>query len=673
MKDLILKIKMMSHNKKIMLQLAIVLLFGIVVIGISCGNQNKQKNLSGIEVDTEEDMQVVQEETEVLVMAEAETEFSEELETETEIVEDVEEIRTMSFSGSSIQKDLKIKFFDDVSGRMTGVPFEITVVREGDSSQKTYIDEDMDGIIHITNIEGGNYTVTLKEIERYIIRKNPITVTVKETIAYEKVEIKDEVQAGTGSQAVTEDKSGSTGGTVAVQKPETNKTEPLKSTVTTDKISASEVDKTKFTKASVSNDKNHCVVKQTLKSDGNTQKEVSGSLEEQNPSDSLPVIISADVKLPKQMTLYYQGEESSKTSALNLEVNNANGIITDWNWKVDNTEVVSFSLTDKSKTCATFTGLKEGTANVTITISYMADGNGTIQTDTISSTIIVSKFTDNSTKLLDKNANTLYLDEKAKTVATLKDYGTTEFFYGNIKYTGWQTIDGRIYYYDANHNKLTGQHTIDGVRYDFKEDGSMVTKSMGIDVSKWQGKIDWKAVAKAGVEFAIIRVGYRGAQNGVIYEDPYFKQNIAGATAAGIKVGVYFFSQAITEAEAIEEASMAISYVSGYNLAFPIYIDTEQVSGGRANSLSRRARTNIVKAFCKTVQNAGRKPGVYAGTYWLRDNLYSSELESYSIWVARYNDTLNYSGKYDMWQYTDSGKINGIKNYVDMNICYRAY
>lgn len=669
MESLILKIKSMSHVQKTGVEIVMILLLGVLLGGGVYGSY--QKDASAIvletETETEEYEEIVEEETELLVVQETE------IETETEMTEDVEEIHTMTFTGSSIEKDLKVKFVDDVSGRIKGVPFEITVAKEGSTSRETYTDNDMDGIIHMKNLEGGNYVVTLTEVEGYIIRQNPITFAVKEKIEYEKVEIKDEVQSGTGNQAVSEDKGANTGGTVATQKHDTSTDDPLESTVKTDKIPSSEVDMTKFSEASVSNETNCLVVNQVLPSEEGSEIESSGSLEDDGGAETLPVIVSADVKLPKQLILYYQGEEVSKTAALNLEVNNANGIITGFDWAVDNSDIVSISLTDESKTCAIFTGLKEGTANVNVTISYMADEAGTIQTDVIKSTITVSKFTDNTTQLLDKQGNVLYLDEKAEKIATMKDYGTTDFFYGNVRYSGWQTIDGRLYYYDANHNKVTGQQTIGGVRYDFNEDGSMIKKSMGIDVSKWQGKIDWKAVANAGVEFAIIRVGYRGSQNGVIYEDSRFKENIAGATAAGIKVGVYFFSQAITEAEAVEEASMALSYVSGYNLSFPIYIDTEMLSGGRANSLSRRARTDVVKAFCKTVQNAGYKPGVYANTYWFRDNLYSSELESYSIWVARYNDTLGYAGKYDMWQYTDSGKINGIKEYVDMNTCYRAY
>ena len=195
----------------------------------------------------------------------------------------------------------------------------------------------------------------------------------------------------------------------------------------------------------------------------------------------------------------------------------------------------------------------------------------------------------------------------------------------------------------------------------------------GIDVSKWQGKIDWKAVAGAGIEFAIIRVGYRGSATGVLVEDPYFKDNISGATKAGLKVGVYFFTQAVTEAEAVEEASMAMELVKGYHLTYPIFIDTEGAGGdGRADSLNRSLRTKVVQAFCKTIQNGGYKPGVYASTSWYKNKLYAEQLSAYFIWVAQYNSECTYTGKYDMWQYTSSGKVSGISGNVDMNVCYKA-
>lgn len=145
---------------------------------------------------------------------------------------------------------------------------------------------------------------------------------------------------------------------------------------------------------------------------------------------------------------------------------------------------------------------------------------------------------------------------------------------------------------------------ISGISYNFGSDGALQQGSgkNGIDVSSHQGNIDWASVKAAGINFAIIRVGYRGSQTGALVEDSCFKKNIQGATANGINVGVYFFTQATTEAEAVEEASMALTLCSGYNLSYPIFVDTENGSGAaRANGLDKGTRTACVAAFCKTI------------------------------------------------------------------------
>ena len=157
----------------------------------------------------------------------------------------------------------------------------------------------------------------------------------------------------------------------------------------------------------------------------------------------------------------------------------------------------------------------------------------------------------------------------------------------------------------------------------------------GIDVSKWNGEIDWDKVKEAGVEYAIIRLGYRGSSTGALVEDPYFEKNIRGAIASDIPVGVYFFTQAVNEVEAVEEASMAIKLCSDYKLDYPIFIDTEGAGGnGRADQLGAAERTLVCRAFCSTIKNAGYKAGVYASRNWLNNNLISDKLEQDVIWRA---------------------------------------
>ena len=239
------------------------------------------------------------------------------------------------------------------------------------------------------------------------------------------------------------------------------------------------------------------------------------------------------------------------------------------------------------------------------------------------------------------------------------------------EYTGWQTIDGKQYYYDpATHQPVTGTQVILGNVYTFAADGALNQTARGIDVSKYQGSIDWNAVAADGITFAIIRVGYRGYGSGALVEDSTFRQNIQGATAAGLKVGVYFYSQAVNEAEAVEEASMVLSLCQGYSLPLGVYYDTEKVAGdtGRADNISAAQRTACAVAFCETIRNAGYTPGVYSYASWFYNSLNFANISKYKIWIAQYRDTLDFSYRYDIWQYTGSGRVNGISGDVDMNI-----
>lgn len=202
-------------------------------------------------------------------------------------------------------------------------------------------------------------------------------------------------------------------------------------------------------------------------------------------------------------------------------------------------------------------------------------------------------------------------------------------------------------------------------------DGASV---FGIDVSKWNKEIDWKKAKAAGVEFAIIRCGYRGSKTGALVEDPYFKQNIQGALDADVRVGLYFFTQAVNEVEAVEEASMVLSLCRNYKISYPLFIDTEGAGGhGRADGLSKEMRTSVCKAFCETIENAGFTGGVYASKSWLNNNLEMKELAGYETWLAQYSKEATYEGEYDMWQYTSAGRIDGINTLVDFDVSYRDF
>ncbi len=223
-----------------------------------------------------------------------------------------------------------------------------------------------------------------------------------------------------------------------------------------------------------------------------------------------------------------------------------------------------------------------------------------------------------------------------------------------------------------------------------EENGSDVTatdiplqtgRANGIDVSKWQGKIDWQRVKADGIEFAFIRIGYRG-ENGKIYKDDNADYNIQQATRAGIPVGVYFFSTAINTAEAIEEAEWTARAIEGYAISYPVIYDCEgyKKAESRMHSLSAEKRTANAIAFLETIKDKGYEPMFYASRNdILTSNYWNISLieKNYKIWIAQYPATTypqktnpEYSGKYAAWQYTDKGKVGGINGNVDMVVCY---
>ena len=206
-------------------------------------------------------------------------------------------------------------------------------------------------------------------------------------------------------------------------------------------------------------------------------------------------------------------------------------------------------------------------------------------------------------------------------------------------------------------------------------------KANGIDVSKWQGLIDWKAVKSDGIDFAVIRIGFRG-ENGEIYKDDCADYNIQQAHKAGVLVGVYFFSTAMTTAEAKEEAEWTVSAIEGYPISYPVVYDCEGFlnSESRVYGISNKQRTDNAVAFLEYVESKGYEGMFYAAKSELENSLYwdTERIEQdYMVWVARYPErpypntvTPDYSGKYGMWQYTDKGAVKGIKGNADMNVSY---
>lgn len=247
-----------------------------------------------------------------------------------------------------------------------------------------------------------------------------------------------------------------------------------------------------------------------------------------------------------------------------------------------------------------------------------------------------------------------------------------------VAYTGWKTVNGIKYFYYQN-NPLTGWQTIEGNKYYFDSKGALKTR-LGIDVSEYQGTIDWKKVKAAGIDFAIIRAGWRGYGSGSYNKDSCFEKNYNGAKAAGISVGVYFFSQAITVEEAAAEAQFTLDILGGRSLTEPIAIDIEGISDPDARTnlanLTNQQRTDFGVAFCEKIKSAGYTPMVYSGKYYFYNKLIISQLSPYITWIAQYlydapNEGTTYGYPYKYWQYTSSGKIDGISSSgLDMDISF---
>ena len=194
----------------------------------------------------------------------------------------------------------------------------------------------------------------------------------------------------------------------------------------------------------------------------------------------------------------------------------------------------------------------------------------------------------------------------------------------------------------------------------------------GIDVSRWQYDIDWEAVADAGAEFAMIRVGYRGSETGKLNEDKYARQNLEGAAAAGLDVGVYFFSQALTREEAEEEAYFVLDFIQDYDITMPVVFDWEKVRNENSRSLEmdRRTLTNCAITFLETVEMAGYNAMVYFNPNQSRNLYHLAELKQFDFWLASYTDRMDFPYRVDMWQYTEKGRIPGIETECDFNIYF---
>ncbi len=232
--------------------------------------------------------------------------------------------------------------------------------------------------------------------------------------------------------------------------------------------------------------------------------------------------------------------------------------------------------------------------------------------------------------------------------------------------------------FDMDLNQYDRDKFVESNGYIRYEDGKSV---LGVDVSEHQGTIDWQAVKNAGMDFVILRVGYRGMTEGLLNVDATFEQNYQGAVDAGLKVGVYFFSQAVTEKEAQQEADFVLETLNGRELSYPVVFDWETpipseelpAEDLRAYNMSGEEVTSFAKAFCQRIEKKGYTACVYTNKHMAYNSFNLEELKEYALWYAEYQPAPSLYYDFRIWQYSASGTVPGIEGNVDLNICFEPY
>ncbi|MFQ8702576.1 MAG: GH25 family lysozyme [Eisenbergiella sp.] len=582
---------------------------------------------------------------------------------------------------TSVEKDLKIKFTNRETGKLVGNQ-AFTVSISGPVS-KAASDDDKDGILYLADMTPGDYTVTVTgpdTVDGGRAAGVSGNVTVKDKIVYEQIDVADEVKKESEINTSKEDTAGHEQAPAApadtVEWVESTRTEIAENGGDAyEEVKKSDIPAPSAQAAAYGNTP---FGERTEDAVWFSKEGVSG-----NDGDGQDAKKVEELQIPSSSML-----KSGSTTTLSVTAKPEDAADISVDWKVtEGSDIVSVD--EKG----VITALKPGNAMVKAVardgsgiesnlcvVMVVEIENGGQETESGSESSEQpdeSQSASGSTPLKDRNGARLYCKEgDSYREATAADYEGHDVFYRkkesvSYRYTGWQTIGGKRYFYDKNGNPVTGDQIIQGVKYSFREDGSLDGGNvMGIDISKHNGTVDWNAVKNAGVEFVILRCGYRGSASGVLVEDEKFRTNIKGATAAGLKVGIYFFSQAVNEMEAVEEASLTLSLIKGHKISYPVYIDVE-AANGRADGLSAAERTKVVKAFCETVRDSGYTAGVYSNKNWFAEKMDTGAFGNYRIWLAQYTESPTYTGRYEMWQYSSRGTIPGIKGDVDLNICYQ--
>ena len=559
---------------------------------------------------------------------------------------DAKEISVV-LKATSLDKDLKIQIVNQKTGKViTGTAFEVTVT---DSAKKTesYTDKDKDGIIYVKSMKPGKCTVSMKASGGYSVPAD-ITADVKANIEYKAVDVSAEIKSESQINVAKEDSNTTGNDSAGTAQTLKDTVEYVESAKTEPKQKVDQWGQLVYVKQKLDKYGTPMYAKiisepaaDHVDSNGDKKCDRCGADLTTNTTPS-PSTSPSETPSPSPST---SPSETPSTSPSPSETPSPS------------------PSTSPSETPSTSPSPSE-TPSPSPSPSEPSASEA-LSTTTPAASVVVRGL------MLLKAAPTekIVYDTSSAPVYDTSSDPVYEDSASGVKYTGWQTIDGATYYFDKNGNKVTGTQVIQGIQYTFSSEG-VRSGTIGIDVSKYQSGINWQKVKNAGINFAIIRCGYRGYGSGVLVQDPKFASHISGAKAAGLRVGIYFFSQAITEAEAVEEASMAVKLANQYGINMPIAIDSEYAAGGRgrADGLSKAERTRITVAFCNTVANSGYKPMVYASKSWFASHLDVSQFGSYRIWVAHYAEKCGYGGRYDIWQNTSKGSVDGVPGNVDMNI-----
>ncbi len=565
------------------------------------------------------------------------------------------QLRQVKMEIATVQQSIGVDLVEEVDGEefpLTGEPFVVLITDEDENTQSYDIDPDT-GTLLVEKVEPGDYRVELEEREGYALPE-PQTVTVKEKVVYvaDTAAVADKIVQ---SNQVVESQEDNIYGQVA----DAVVTPPSDTVEYVDSSSESVSEEIQVYTGAKLNDEGYMFLKDGTVTDykpvfdtatGYLVKAVRSAL----PSPT-PVPVPSVILTPTPAPEPTESPDPTQTPEATQTPEPSQGAESDATFQ-------ALSQTPSPTGAALWAQRLSG---------WVADRLGRLGAGLPlrASSVDFASWPDEIV-LYDMDKHTMASNEEYPFDLSVDTVSTET---GEVLYSGWNTIDGKKYYFDPEtHAPVTGTQVIGGVTYHFDSNGVLKQETRGVDVSKYQGDIDWNQVKAAGYEFAIIRVGYRGYGSGALVEDSHFRQNIQGATAAGLQVGLYFYSQAINEEEAVEEASMVLRLCSGYRLDYPIYFDTEKVAGdtGRADSLSRAERTACAVAFCETIRNAGYTAGVYSYASWFYNQLNMSNFGNYQIWIAQYRDVLDFSGRYNMWQYASNGCVPGISKLCDLNIAY---